>query len=341
MKSSSLVFRKFVYLTFFAVLCCLVYSSTAGVAFGQKRPGSLRENTTSDDRILCGIGKNSQSEFCGYYTTYRDNVDGDTAKAQKARNRMIDLVQTQIEIYYKSRKDNRKRLVSNLQMVFDILEIGSAAAAGIIKGTLRAKTVIAQALSGFQAGRTSLNKNYDILQTQVLINTMNTNRAEIALSIANSKKLDVDEYTWYRAKQDLTRLLNAGTFSDALDTLVKKTGEAAAKAEDNLKAATEADVDTAGKANNAIVDLLDAFENPATKDNATKIARAALTALSDNPEIKAALDKRDPPITISSEGKDIVEALFDIRGDFIVERKQNLAKLIDKALAEAGGKLPK
>ncbi len=249
MKSNSLVFRKFVYLIFFVALCSFVFSSTVGVALGQKKPGSLNQGTTSDDKVLCAMENNSKgdnskgdnskadtsiSEFCGLYNKYKAKKDSSPEAAKIARNEMIDLVEWQIEIYYKSRKDDRKKMVAVLQMIFDVLEIGSAAAAGIINGTLRAKSVIAQALSGFQAGRTAFNKNFDILQTQVLINTMNSNRAEIASSIMRSKRLEVDEYTWYAAKRDLTKLLNAGTFSDALDTLVKKTGDEAADSEKEL-----------------------------------------------------------------------------------------------------------
>lgn len=217
-----------------AMLCLVFLTSSVNIAIGQKKPGSLRQGTTSDDKLLCDRGNNDDSEFCVLYEEYDSNKDGDIEKAKKARNRMIDLVQWQIEIYYKERKDNRKTLVARLQMIFDILEIGTAAATGIIKGTLRAKTVLAQALSGFQAGRTAANKNFDILQTQVLINAMNRNRAEIALRIETSKRQDVNAYTWYKAKEDLTKLLNAGTFSEALDSLVKKTGEDAAKAEAEL-----------------------------------------------------------------------------------------------------------
>jgi hypothetical protein len=333
MKLNSLVFRKFVYLIFYAALCCFVYSSTAGIALGQKKPGSLNQGTTSDDKKLCAKGNNNASEFCGFYNTYIANMDSNPEVARKARNRMIDLVQWQIEIYYKERKDNRKTLVARLQMIFDILEIGSAAAAGIIKGTLRAKTVIAQALSGFQAGRSAGNKNFEILQTQILINTMNANRADISTGIESSKKLNVDEYTWYKAKEDLTDLLNAGTFSDALDTLVKKSGADAERAEALLRAVTKKDVTGARSANDILVSLDTALKNPATEPAAASTLRGIATRLAVDPDIGPLLAAKG--VTATSTGRAIWDALFELRGDLaILGNRTNLIVRINQAIVE-------
>lgn len=244
-RSNRLRIRSICGLGMMSLLICLLGS---GIALGQKRPSSLDQGTTPDDKKLCKVltadakksGEaletwlNDESDFCTYYKEYFTFMDSEPAKARKARNRMIDLVQSQIEVYYKDRKDNRKKHVAIIQTVLDILEIGTAAATGIIKGTLRAKSVIAQSLSGFQAGRTAFNKNTNILQTQVLINKMRSNRAEIALSIESKKALNVDDYSWYSAKLDLIKLLNAGTFNDALETLVKDSGDQAADSEKAL-----------------------------------------------------------------------------------------------------------
>lgn len=348
-------FGKIVGLITFFVLCLLVYSSGIGIAMGQKRPGSLNQGTTADDKKLCNvknadIGKgkdaawlNDESEFCSYYKSYWINVDSDPAKAQKARNRMIDLVQSQIEIYYKARKDNRKKLVANLQMVFDVLEIGSAAAAGIIKGTLRAKTIIAQALSGFQSGRTAFNRNFDILQTQVLINTMNTNRAKIMTEIAAGKSQNVDDYTWYRVKADLIRLLNAGTFSDALDFLVKKTGQDAANAEIVLKQVegrniitefTDDDTALINEASDILSTIEEKLDANADDAAATKAARDIFDALKSEPKIGDFLAAKN--ITNTSKGKDVLGSLDAVFTHFTRQNDRDSMRKIAQAIVKAG-----
>ena len=334
---------KIVGLITFSVLCLLVYSSGIGIAMGQKRPGSLNQGTTADDKVLCGMGKNNQSEFCSYYETYRTNVDINPAKAQKARNRMIDLVQSQIEIYYKARKDNRKKLVANLQMVFDVLEIGSAAAAGIIKGTLRAKTIIAQALSGFQAGRTAFNRNFDILQTQVLINTMNTNRAKIMTEIATGKRQSVDDYTRYKAKEDLIRLLNAGTFSDALDYLVKKTGQDAANAEIVLKQVegrniisefTPTDTTLIDDADAVLSKIQEKLLANADDAAATKAARDVFDALKTEPKIGDFLAARTLPA--APKGKDYYDAIVAALRHFTIKDDRDSMRTIAQVIIKTG-----
>lgn len=317
MNSKPSGLKRFIHVIAFSILCSIVYSSGIGVADGQKRPGSLNQGTTADDKKLCNVrnadsGKtgdakekwlNDESEFCSLYKSYWIYMDTEPAKAQKARNRMIDLVQSQIEIYYKARKDDRKKTVVILQTIFDILEIGSAAAAGIINGSLRAKTVIAQSLTGFQAGRSAFNKNTDILQTQVLINKMRSNRAEIALDIESKKRRNVDDYSWYAAKLDLIRLLNAGTFNDALDTLVRDSGDRAADSEKALAdlkqgrrilgAPTDVTIFNTEKASEVIAGLRQDFTNARDTTNPDTITENQKKVLQKYQNMYAAIKAND------------------------------------------------
>jgi hypothetical protein len=335
-----------------AMLCLMFLTSSVSIAFGQKKPGSLNQGTTPDDKKLCKVKDdqndlewtNDDSEFCKFYKIYAKNMDDNPATAQKARNRMIDLVQSQIETYYKARKDNRKTLVANLQMIFDILEIGTAAATGIIKGTLRAKSVLAQALSGFQAGRTAANRNFEILQTQVLINTMKSNRAKIKTEIATGKSRSVDDYSWYKAKDDLTRLLNAGTFSEALDKLVEDTGTDVARAEAELRivennlvtgAATETDLTLARGAfdvESKLEDDLGKTGKPAT-DALAKL-RSIVKKLEEDDEIKKLLGAES--ISSTSDGQPIIDALDKIKTDATRFNRRDMVRKINSIIIELG-----
>ena len=215
-----------------AFLFLFVCWSTAGVALAQKKPAALKLDADADDKTLCTKGSLTSSEFCGYYNNY--SRASTTEERAFARNNMIDLVRGQVDTYYKLRKDGRKTKIRWLQTLLDFLEIGAATSIAIMNGE-RARGVVGAALTGFQGGRTAFNKNFEILQTQVLINKMNANRAEIFTEILRNKGLRPNDYSWYAAKNDLRRYLFAGTFNNALDTLVNETGAEVTAAENSLR----------------------------------------------------------------------------------------------------------
>lgn len=237
MKFKFFTFKQFSFAATFAILCLLVISS--GTAFGQKKPKTLKLDVDTDDRQLCsrspvkGVERIANSEFCDYYTQYHDPKSTEAQK-QAYRNEMIELVRGQVDTYYKLRKDGRRDTIRWLQMLFDILEVGSSTAIAIMNGE-RAKTVVGAALSGFQSGRTAYNRNFDILNTQILINTMNTNRATKMTAILKKRELSTKAYSWYAAKNDLRDYFFAGTYSNAMDTLVEETGANVARAERALR----------------------------------------------------------------------------------------------------------
>ena len=181
MKLKKLGYKHLIHLLSFSVLCLLVYSSSIGIAMGQKKPTSLKLDVDSDDKQICTNSSIKDSQFCDYYDAYNKTGATGAEKAQ-ARNEMIELVRGQVDTYYKMRKDGKRTKIKWLQTLLDFLEVGAATAITIMNGE-RAKTVVGAALNGFQGGRTSFNKNFEILQTQVLINKMNTNRAQIFTEI--------------------------------------------------------------------------------------------------------------------------------------------------------------
>jgi hypothetical protein len=346
MKSNSLVYKKSVYLTFFTILCCLIYSSTVGIALGQKKPKTLKMDVDSDDKQLCDASLNGNrmnlSQFCDYYRAY--NAQGASADAKKAaRNEMIDLVRGQVDIYYKQRKDSRGNQVKWLQMLFDVLEVGSSTAIAIINGE-RDKTVIGAALSGFQSGRTAFNRNFEVLQTQTLINKMNENRAEIMTEIVRSKNNTVSDYSWYAAKADLRRYLFAGTFSNALDSLVEETGSEAEQAERNLariekrpilQPLSDEATASAKSSFDVMTDLDKALKGTeAQKTSATKALRNVVANIITNPKIEAKLKTKK--ITVESEGAAIFKALEEMIAEFDDAGDEATVRVIESGIINFG-----
>ena len=143
-----------------------------------------------------------------------------------------------------------------------------------------------------------------------------------------------DAYSWIEAKNDLRKYLLAGTFDDALDTLVQDSGADATKAEANLKAVSQGDVIKARCANNTLAELDAALKNSDADivAGATKTLRAGVTKLLNDTEIAKRLT--DKKITASSTGREIWDALFLLRGDFGAEGKTDLSSKINQVIAD-------
>lgn len=321
----------------FVLLCLLFISTGVGTAVGQKKPTALKLDVDSDDKQLCNTNSSiKDSQFCDYYKAYTKS-DATPEQKMQARNDMIELVRGQIDTYYKMRKDGRKTKIRWLQTLLDFLEIGTATAITIMNGE-RAKTVVGAALNGFQGGRTSFNRNFEILQTQVLINKMNANRAEIFTEIARSKSLKASDYSWYAAKNDLRNYLFAGTFNNALDTLVNETGAEVVEAEEELRivesqlivGATTSQNLTAAEGSRNALRTLDADLKSAdatTKDNALATLRAIVVELNTVDQLKQLLEGKG--VSATSDGASIIKALILLRRELTIVGKDDLVKQIN------------
>lgn len=218
-----------------AVFLLLAIALFSSVLMAQKKPTTLKLDVDTDDLQLCGSSSISNSQFCVLFRSYYSKLNsGNFAGAQADRNEMIEIVRGQVDIFYKQRKDGRSSKIRVFSSVLDFLRIGGELAVTIMNGE-RAKTIVGAALGGLNSGQSAFNKNFQILQTQVLINKMNANRAEIMTEIQTKKALEPGDYSWYSAKNDLRRYLFAGTFDNALDTLVIESGEDVKTAERTLK----------------------------------------------------------------------------------------------------------
>jgi hypothetical protein len=204
-----------------------------------KKPSIFSNNPQSDpndDEKLCAAGGTlANDKFCTYFKGYNDNVDTNKPQAIEYRNRMIDLLKYQIDEYYDAHIHGRVVKTKWFQTVLDILGIGLSFSGNIVGG-LRSKTVLAATAGSFQAGRNSVNDRFALLQQQILINKMNSNRLNQWAAIVAKKNDGVNgnEYSWDSAKADLQHYLFLGSFTNALDSLVEQTGAQVQNAQTNL-----------------------------------------------------------------------------------------------------------
>lgn len=310
---------------------CLLLCSLSTVA--QRNPTALKKDTDIDDKKICQESSIRNSQFCDYYRAYHDPNATSEAKIT-ARNEMIELLRGQIDTYYDLRKEGRKKKVKWFQTILDILEIGTATAITIMNGE-RAKSIAGAALNGLQGGRTAVTKNFEILQTQVLINKMNANRAEILTEVFGNWEKPASSYSWYAAKNDLRRYLLAGTFNNALDSLVGESGEDVASAERALKTVEKRVIVGEILPEEALrtddyFKTLNGLEDKLSKDatKATESLRNIVGELNKETKFAAFLTDKQK-LTSASEGKDIVSAIRLLSRHLSAEDVDNTA-LIEK-----------
>ena len=300
-------FKNFVRFTVLSVLCVLLYISGIGIALGQKKPISLKLDVDGDDLQLCGgqgKGDIGRSQFCVLFRDYYSSLNaGNIEAAQIDRNEMIEIVRGQVDTFYKQRKDGRSAKIRIFQTILDFLQIGGDLAVTIMNGE-RAKTIVGAALSGLDSGNKAFDKNFQVLQTQVLINKMNANRAEILTEILTKKPQEVSQYSWYGAKNDLRRYLFAGTFDNALDTLVNESGADVSRAERVLRIVEARPIVTAANKND---------EDAARKARPVKDAFEEALASGDDTKIKAATEKLQKIVDELDEDSDLND-LFTTEG---------------------------
>ena len=234
MQIRSLSLRGIIFLVAFCIVYLFVYSATVYNVNAQ--PPTMTKYT--DDLELCrGVNTTDTSnlavgirQFCSIAKSSDPNIDKTT------RDDLIELVRGQIDEYYKDHKNGKREKNKWFQTILDILEVGAATTIDFIKGE-RAKTVIASALIGLKGGRTAFNRNFEVLQLQVLVNKMNADRAIVHARIVRNKAKGVGKYRWLEAKNDLRDYLVAGTFGNAMDSLVKTTSNEVTVAEVDLQQA--------------------------------------------------------------------------------------------------------
>ena len=312
------------------------------IVSAQKKPTEF--DSRRDDKALCSANSSFKTtEYCDFWKEYNDNRKGSAAQqllAKNDRDELIKYVRGRIDRFYEESTNKKKFDRNLLQTVFDMLEIGAAAAIGITNGE-RAKEVIGIALGGIQASRTSLNKNFDLLQTRIIINKMRENRAQVLARIVANMEKPVSAYSWLDAKNDLREYLYVGTFSNALDSLAAETGEAAQNAEKALRIVsndlvilpevTEDEALVAGTAQKGLEDLERDLQSDQTREQATSILRRILAELLKEPALRPRIEAQG--LSDASNGAAILSGIIAIRREATRGGRPDLASLINKRIA--------
>lgn len=319
----------------------LVLLCATPVVSAQSKPTEF--DSRLDDKALCASkGSLRNTEYCDFWSTYNTNRRGSADQqrvAADARNELIKYVRGRVDRFYEEYTNRKKFNRSLLQTIFDMLEIGAAAAIGITNGE-RAKEVIGIALGAVQATRTSLNKQFDLLQTRIIINKMRENRAQVLARIVSNMRKPVSDYSWLDAKNDLREYLYVGTFSNAMDSLAAETGDAAQEAEKVLRTvsgdllivpeATQEEALIASTAQRNLEQLSRDLLNDQTRPAATTSLRNILTELNKEPLLRQRTEAKG--LSATSEGAAILAGIIEVRREAVLGGRSDLASQINKAI---------
>jgi hypothetical protein len=273
-------------------------------------------------------------------------TDVNREKAKELRNRLIGIGREQVDAMYFSyiKSDRKKRQL--LQFLLDFLEIGAATAISLTNGE-RARTVISEGLGAVQASRTSLNKNFQLLERQMLINKMAADRATILTSILSKRELDVAQYPWEDARADLRTYRDSGTLDTARSSLSSDIGKQRFDAEETLRvvkdkpitaAATEEDhaaADGASAVRSKLRKALNDSNDTSRQTAATKTLQKIVGKLQEDKAIADLLNAKDISPT-TEDGAEILDALRDIREILISRNRRDLVRKINLITAEVG-----
>src|SRR5436309_4835381 len=156
----------------FVLLLFILISQTTNIK-AQKLPSML--DTGSTDPSAFNIESITELKK-QYDTKVQGSSDAEREAARQLRNRLVGIGIDQIDaLFFDKLKSDRKK-IRLVQFILDFLEIGAATAISLTNGE-RAKSVISEGLGALQSSRTSLNKNFQLLERQILINKMEAGRA--------------------------------------------------------------------------------------------------------------------------------------------------------------------
>jgi hypothetical protein len=227
-SSGSRYFIRYTTATIFGLCLCLLSSS---LVQAQKTPPIFK----NDDKRNISTSATNMTYVSGL-VAIAGGTDKEAAKI--ARNKLIFIGVEQVDTEFNNyRKKSRKRN-ELLQFLFDFLEIGASTAIAITGGE-RVKEVIAEALTGFKGARTSFNKNFKLLELQILFNKMVAKRSQRLSAIYEKLNESVDSYPWERARVELRDYFFAGTIDEAVSSLNVDTGAEASSRQAELEAVKE------------------------------------------------------------------------------------------------------
>ena len=346
MKSESLTFHRLFYrINTLAILLVFILGQSV-IVKAQKLPPLLKTSETTPSSAF------NKDAIAALQKGYDDNVvktdEPSLELARQYRNRLIAIGREQTDAFFLSYQQIDRKHREWLQFTLDFLEIGAAAAISMTNGT-RAKTVIAIGLGALQASRTSLNKNFRLLERQILINKMIENRALTLASILSKLDNNVKDYSWELARSELRDYFIAGTLDDALSSLSTSTGQAASNAEEKLRIVSE---DITILPESSATDLMSARDANKTLDRLNANFKSATSAADKTAALKPFLDildelRKDPDLkqqidakslTTLTDGDKIIEGIRQIRKAFTLDKRLQLARKINITINLIGNK---
>jgi uncharacterized protein YjgD (DUF1641 family) len=321
------------------ILIFLIGFAQSNNTYAQKLPPLLK----TGEKDLSAFNIEDLKTLITDYKSKSVGSDDEKEAARIIRNRLIATGTDQIDAYFNNFQKHDRRKREWLQFFLDFMEIAASTAISITNGE-RAKSLISEGLGALQGSRTSLNKNFKLLERQILINKMVADRANVLTLILNKLNEDVSQYPWEAARSDLRNYFDAGTLDNALSSLNTSTGKEALAAEENVRfikgkplssAATSKDKDIA-KTSRAIKDSIKkdlADENK--KADALKKLQKILKILEEDTDVRKLLT--DKEITSSTEnGMKIYEKLSEIIDDQNSRGNRNIVGKINQAFIDAG-----
>jgi hypothetical protein len=106
------------------------------IVSAQKKPTEF-DSRLDDKRLCTNNGSLSTTEYCDFWSTYNSKRTGDADDqkvAADSRNELIKYVRGRVDRFYEESTNKKKFNRTLLQTIFDMLEIGAAAAIGITNG---------------------------------------------------------------------------------------------------------------------------------------------------------------------------------------------------------------
>jgi len=343
MKAPFSRFRRRLRLASAAACLCVCFGGATTLA--QKTPTVFKTDGADSTSV------SNMNYINSLESQYKSAEAGSPELAKRLRNKLIYISVEQIdEVFQGYRRKSRKRN-EWVQFLLDFLEVGASSAIAITNGE-RAKEVIAEVLTGFKGGRSSLNKNFKLLETQILFNKMVANRSARQKEIYEKLNEDVISYPWERARSDLRTYLYAGTIDDALNSLSIETGREAGEEQRLLEetkraanvfgAPTPAEIAASG-ANAGVLDaILEAYDDARTKAaKADKTITDAPKAIADAEQAIADADKKLADEMVKPEAnrdQAAITAARDAKTKAAAEKKaaEDAKAKADKDKADAG-----
>lgn len=310
--------RSFIRCIAVAIVClCLCWLSST-IVQAQKTPTIFKTEGGNKD------SSTSASNMDYINRLEQEAAGADREKAKIARNKLIFIGVEQIDAEFNNyRKKSRKRN-ELLQFLFDFLEIGASTAIAITNGE-RVKEVIAEALTGFKATRTSANKNFKLLEMQILFNKMVSKRSQRLSAIYEKLNEEVISFPWERARIELRNYFFDGTIDEAVSSLNIDTGSEANDAQAELEAV---------KVRAGIVGEPTIQERQESKTNFDMIDAILTVGLPAERDLKAELEKPEAEqntTKISQLTATRNDVLADLRTIFdLIEADAKLEPLLDR-----------